>query len=121
MFSMKKRILTAVAIAGLIAAGATMRTATVKGQATATAPQVTQPGTSTISPQSKEVVAGEMDAKRLVLLMDADKNGKVSKAEFMAFMAAEFDRLDVNHDGELDVKELEKSQLVPVRHGGGHR
>jgi Ca2+-binding EF-hand superfamily protein len=53
--------------------------------------------------------------------MDADKNGKISRAEFMAFMAAEFDRLDVDKSGELDVKELEKSQLMVVRHGGGHR
>jgi len=39
----------------------------------------------------------------------------------MAFMAAEFDRLDVNKDRELDVKELERSQLIVVHHGGGHR
>ena len=41
--------------------------------------------------------------------MDMDKNGKVSSGDFMAFMAAEFDRLNINRDAELDVKELERS------------
>ena len=50
--------------------------------------------------------------------MDTDKSGKVSRAEFMAFMSAEFDRLDVNHDGELDVKELTQ---FGIRHMTGHR
>ena len=76
---------------------------------------------SPIRPDSPQVVAGEAEAKKLLLLMDTDKSGKVSRDEFMRFMAAEFDRLDVNKDGELDVKELEKSQLMPARRGGIHR
>jgi hypothetical protein len=48
---------------------------------------------------------------RLVLLMDADKNGKISKQEFMAFMEAEFDRLDTEKNGQLDAKELAYSDL----------
>jgi len=55
--------------------------------------------------------AGEV--KQLVLMMDTDKSGKVSKKEFMDFMSAEFDRLDVDKSGELDVKELAQSQLRP--------
>jgi Ca2+-binding EF-hand superfamily protein len=46
----------------------------------------------------------------LLLLMDRDQNGKVSKEEFMNFMAAEFERLDKNKDGELDVNELTQSR-----------
>jgi Ca2+-binding EF-hand superfamily protein len=46
--------------------------------------------------------------------MDTDKNGKVSKQEWMRFMEAEFDRLDKNKDGELDLRELEKSQVRQV-------
>ncbi len=43
--------------------------------------------------------------------MDTDKNGKISKAEWMKFMEQEFDRLDTNHNGELDVKELTQSRM----------
>jgi hypothetical protein len=50
-------------------------------------------------------------AKKLLLLMDTDKSGKVSKQEWMRFMEAEFDSLDTNHDGQLDVKELTQSQM----------
>ncbi len=53
----------------------------------------------------------------MLLLMDTDKSGKVSKREFMGFMEAEFERLDVNKDGELDVKELTDSR-VQVRTRG---
>src|SRR5208283_459068 len=47
----------------------------------------------------------------LLRLMDTDRNGRVSKAEFMHFMAEEFDRLDVDHSGELDPEELSRSRL----------
>jgi hypothetical protein len=50
--------------------------------------------------------AADSNTKQLLLLMDQDRNGKISKQEFMAFMEAEFDRLDVNKDGALDVYEL---------------
>ncbi len=63
----------------------------------------------------KKLVAGEKEAKRMLLLMDTDKSGKVSRKEFMTFMEIEFERLDVNKDGELDVKELTQSQVRVVR------
>jgi Ca2+-binding EF-hand superfamily protein len=43
--------------------------------------------------------------------MDTDKNGMVSKQEFMKFMAAEFERLDKNRIGQLSVRELTRSNL----------
>ena len=51
--------------------------------------------------------AGLAPTIRLLQLMDTDKNGKVSKEEFMHFMEAEFTFADKNHDGELDPKELQ--------------
>ena len=70
------------------------------------------PKASVIS-KEKRVTAGEEYAKRLLLLMDTDKNGKVSKQEFMSFMEKEFDRLDTKKDGKLDVKELTKLRVRP--------
>jgi hypothetical protein len=32
----------------------------------------------------------------LLLLMDTNQNGRISKQEFMTFMEAEFDRLDTD-------------------------
>lgn len=43
--------------------------------------------------------------------MDTDKNGKISKQEWMKFMEAEFERLDKNKTGELDIKELAHSKV----------
>jgi Ca2+-binding EF-hand superfamily protein len=57
------------------------------------------------------VVLGEDEVKQLLQLLDTDKNGRVSKQEFMRFMSAEFDRLDKDRSGELDVKELTQSQV----------
>ena len=57
----------------------------------------------------------ESDVKDLLTLMDTDKNGKISKDEFMKFMEAEFDRLDVDKNGELDVKELTQSRVKASR------
>jgi len=53
--------------------------------------------------------------------MDTDENGKISHAKYTTFMEAEFQRLDLNHDGELNLKELEKSQLAVAHHGGTRR
>lgn len=61
--------------------------------------------------KDKRVAAGEKEAKKLLLLMDKDQNGKVSKQEFMSFMEEEFDRLDKDKNGELDVQELTQSRV----------
>jgi uncharacterized protein YneF (UPF0154 family) len=52
---------------------------------------------------------GEDEVKKLLLLMDTDKNGRVSKQTFMKLMEEEFERLDKNKTGELDAKELNQS------------
>jgi hypothetical protein len=56
---------------------------------------------------------------QLLVLMETDSSGKVSKAEFMKFMEAQFDKLDKNKDGELDVKEF--TQTPYYVHTGSHR
>ena len=58
-----------------------------------------------------KLALGESEVRQLLLLMDTDKNGKISKEEWMKFMEAEFDRLDKDKKGQLDAKELEQSKL----------
>jgi 5S rRNA maturation endonuclease (ribonuclease M5) len=61
-------------------------------------------------PQDK-LALGEAEVKQLLLFMDTDKDGKISKQELMKYMDAEFDRLDKDQTGELDAKELAQSQV----------
>ncbi len=72
-------------------------------------PNATPPAAETEKAQ-KLAVATEA-AKQLLLAMDTNKSGKVSKEEWMKFMEAEFDRLDTDHKGQLDVKELTQSRI----------
>jgi Ca2+-binding EF-hand superfamily protein len=62
-----------------------------------------------------KLALGEEEVKQLLLLIDEDKNGKISKTEFLKFMEAEFDRLDVNRNGELDVTEIKRSRIRASR------
>jgi hypothetical protein len=69
-------------------------------------------------PASRPVDAhamAEEDVKQLLLLMDTDRNGKISKQEWMRFMEEEFDRLDKDKKEELDVKEIAESKLRSTR------
>jgi Ca2+-binding EF-hand superfamily protein len=66
--------------------------------------------TTTASPKNPNRAAiAEQNVKQLLLLMDTDKNGRISKEEWMDFMSKEFDRLDTDKSGELDPKELLQS------------
>jgi hypothetical protein len=68
--------LVVLAIAGLLLATSATRAARVADQARTPTAQSTPP--------SQRLAAGEAQVKRLSLLMDTDKNGKISKVEFMA-------------------------------------
>lgn len=71
------------------------------------------------APKAQDRLAiGEQNVKQLLLLMDSDKNGMVSKAEYMRFMEAEFQRLDRAKSGELNARELNQSSLSAVRFTG---
>ncbi|MGA8441138.1 MAG: hypothetical protein WB762_19390 [Candidatus Sulfotelmatobacter sp.] len=63
------------------------------------------------SERERKLVAATDAAKQLLLAMDTDKSGKVSKQEWMRFMEEEFDRLDTDHKGQLNVKELTQSRV----------
>jgi Ca2+-binding EF-hand superfamily protein len=71
---------------------------------------------ATVNPKDKLAIA-DGNVKELLFLMDADKNGKISKQEWMSFMEAEFNKLDRDGSGELDPKELMQSRLA-TRHDG---
>jgi Ca2+-binding EF-hand superfamily protein len=47
-------------------------------------------------------------------MMDKDKDGTVSKDEFMEFMSREFDRLDVNKSGKLEPRHL-RPMRIPMK------
>jgi hypothetical protein len=113
MIEKRKIVLIVLAIVAMVAAGATLTTTmgTARAQTSGANPDTKQ--------KEKNLTAGEVEARRLLLLMDRDQSGKVSRQEFMRFMEEEFQRLDINKDGELDVKELTQSRLVP--HSGVHR
>jgi Ca2+-binding EF-hand superfamily protein len=55
---------------------------------------------------------GQEQVRQLLLMMDTDKSGKISKQEWMAYMSAEFDRLDTDKSGQLDPKELAQSSVM---------
>lgn len=56
-------------------------------------------------PQDKLVLA-ESEVKELLPLAAPANNSKVSKEEWLKFMAAEFDRLDKSGSGVVDVTKL---------------
>lgn len=64
------------------------------------------------SPQQDKFAAANQNVKQLLLLMDTDKSGKVSKREWMSFMEAEFNRLDKDGNGDLDLAELRQSGML---------
>jgi Ca2+-binding EF-hand superfamily protein len=65
----------------------------------------------TVVAQKAAVPKPQEEVKQILLLMDADENGKISKQEWIKFMEAEFDRLDRDKKGQLDAKEVAQSKL----------
>jgi hypothetical protein len=67
--------------------------------------------TASVPKTQDDLRIGEDDAKKLILLIGPNKEGKITKKAWMKFMEAEFDRLDKDKSGTLDVKELAESRL----------
>jgi Ca2+-binding EF-hand superfamily protein len=61
----------------------------------------------------------EEQLKQILPLMTADPHGRLSRQEYMHFMEAEFDRLDKDKKGELDVRALAQSINVSVNRFAG--
>jgi hypothetical protein len=80
-------VLIVVIIAVLVATWATLGTAVAQKAAVPKSPD--------------KLAIGEDEVKQLLLLMDTNKTGKITKREWKKFMEAEFDRLDKNKSGEL--------------------
>ena len=61
---------------------------------------------------------GEDAVRHLLQLVDSNPKGMVSKQEYMKFMEAEFDRLDKERKGELDVRKLAQASLSAIHYVG---
>lgn len=69
-------------------------------------------------PKEADRLAIALDsAKQLLLFIETNNDGKISKQQWMDFMSAEFDRLDREHRGEIDPHKLmeSKEQAWPRR------
>jgi CRISPR/Cas system-associated endonuclease Cas3-HD len=98
MLKRTKIVFVIVVMAVLVATWAMLGTAVAQTKAAAPKPQ-------------DKLALAEGEVKQSLLLMDTKKNGKISKQEWMEFMEAEFERLDKDKRGVLDVNELAQSKL----------
>jgi Ca2+-binding EF-hand superfamily protein len=104
MLKQTKRVWIIGAITAMVAAGSMLGNAAAQK-------------VSVLKPQDN-LALGEGEVKKLLLIMEADKKGKISKQEYMKFMEAEFERLDEDKNGELDVKKLTQSTVTANRFVG---
>jgi hypothetical protein len=61
-----------------------------------------------VTTASGQKTASKPSAKLTLTAIDTDHDGTVSKAEFMTYIEAQFDKVDTDHDGTLDAKEFEQ-------------
>ena len=99
MWKHKKTVSAAFVIAMLVSCWPAPETVVAQSKASVPKPQST-------------LALGEGAVKDLLLLMEPNKNGKISKQEWMRFMGEEFDRLDKDKKGELDAQELRLDRMV---------
>ena len=66
---------------------------------------------ASVPKQPDKAAMANVHVQELLLVMDTDKNGKISKQEWMKFMEAEFDRLDKDKTGQLSPQEIAQSKV----------
>jgi len=76
---------------------------------------VTSAWTAAVAQSRGTRAAASRDVGQLMQMMDKDKNGTVSKEEFLDFMSQTFDQLDVNKNGTLEAGELSRLPRVLPR------
>jgi hypothetical protein len=99
MLRSHKYAFAGLAVATLLAAGTGVRTALAR---------------ESTPIRLDNVALGEEQVRQLLPLMDQDQDGKVSERKCMKYMQAAFKRLSKDGTGELDVKELTRSQGGPI-------
>jgi hypothetical protein len=100
----QKTLFVTLAIAALFASGAIAGAALPSQKQATPKPQATQKSQGKLALAESEVV-------QLLLLMETNKNGKISEQECMKFMETEVDRLDRDNSGDLHAKDLKQSKL----------
>jgi hypothetical protein len=100
----QKTLFVTLAIAALFASGAIAGAALPSQKQATPKPQATQKSQGKLALAEPEVV-------QLLLLMETNKNGKISEQECMKFMETEVDRLDKDNSGDLHAKDLKQSKL----------
>ncbi len=101
MFGPSNRVRLIVIFAVLVAAASFLRTAAAQK---ASVPR----------PQDR-LALGEEHVRQLLLVMETDSNGMISKQEYMKFMEAEFERLDPSRQGQVNARQLNPSTLSAGR------
>jgi hypothetical protein len=104
MLSPRNKVTIILITSALLVAGGTLGTASAQKA-------------SVPKPQNR-LALGEEQVKQLLLLMETNPQGKVSKQEYMKFMEAEFERLDTEKKGELDVRQVAHTNLTASRYTG---
>ena len=72
--------------------------------------------TSALAVSKRTANTAQSDVRQLLRMMDKDKNGTVSKEEFLQYMGQTFDALDINQN-----QQLEASELRPLASGAWNR
>jgi len=66
------------------------------------------------APSSAVEFAGQFWNESMMKMMDTNKDGMVSRDEFLTYMGAQFDRMDQNKDRMLTTKEFMDKKMMSM-------